>query len=304
IVLDRLEGDNGRHAAVWNDGANALLQVASFSPDLKDYPIFMSSTNDVNFTAIIFCSDSATSHMLKLVATLSTMRSCRAIVLLWVSQRTQPKLLKHRKPSAPPITIIDIPFGNRSELFVPRPEIVTTAVFTIDDRVHLNADEIEFALQSWRWFPSRLVGYMGRSHVYRNERWSYSSQPLNHYSLILPDAALFHRYYLSLYPLWLSPVAAEEAARTPECHDLLFNALLSEYTSRPPILLGNRPFPTALKANSSSVRAGCFERLLTTSWHGEPPFLKSRARLDPVLFLDNVSNFRKKFRQMEASGGA
>jgi hypothetical protein len=80
IVLDRLEGDNGRHAAVWNDGASALHHLPWFSGDLEEYPMFVSWVNDARFTAVIYCSESPASHLLKLVAALSSVRGCKTVI--------------------------------------------------------------------------------------------------------------------------------------------------------------------------------------------------------------------------------
>lgn len=44
--------------------------------------------------------------------------------------------------------------------------IETDAVFSLDEDVTLTTDEIDFAFQTWRHFPERIVGFPARTHYW------------------------------------------------------------------------------------------------------------------------------------------
>ena len=48
----------------------------------------------------------------------------------------------------------------------PRDVIETDAVFSLDEDVTLTTDEIDFAFQTWRHFPERIVGFPARTHYW------------------------------------------------------------------------------------------------------------------------------------------
>lgn len=61
----------------------------------------------------------------------------------------------------------------------------------------------------WREFPDRLVGYLGRLHLWDHEMWKYESEGTNEVSMVLTGAAFYHKVSLRQKPLPLSPCQAQ-----------------------------------------------------------------------------------------------
>lgn len=64
----------------------------------------------------------------------------------------------------------------------------------------LIALKLDFAFDVWQAFPSRIVGFSPRDHYYDEQRsdWFYTSKWTNQYSIVLLDAAFYHRFELFL----------------------------------------------------------------------------------------------------------
>ena len=132
----------------------------------------------------------------------------------------------------------------------------------------------------------------------------------------------WRRYYGHLYAHSLPASLHRVVAKLRLCDDILFNFLVSHVTKLPPIKLAQRwtvrdHGPSfvggATNATANDARAaadaGESERFARLSyclnrfadWFGYMPLRRSAVRLDPLLFKDNVSMFRKKYRMVESA---
>lgn len=89
------------------------------------------------------------------------------------------------------------------------------------------------------------------------------------------------------------------------------NFLVSHVTKQPPIKVTHRKiYKEGLLGNNGrtktsfsldqlhlSQRQSCMDKFV--QMFGYMPLIRSKVRLDPVLFKDPVSNLRKKYRQIE-----
>lgn len=117
------------------------------------------------------------------------------------------------------------------------------------------------------------------------------------------------RYYNFLYFNTLRPAAYHVVERLQNCEDILMNFIVSDVTKLPPIKVANRKVAKETMLPGKAVtdpnyyqtrfkqRQGCVASL--TEIFGYMPLVRSRSRMDPVLWKDPVSNLRKKYRQLE-----
>ncbi|CAL4124151.1 unnamed protein product, partial [Meganyctiphanes norvegica] len=232
------------------------------------------------------------------------------IVVIWSSSDNPVSV--SRLPSGDiPLHIIAASNQSPSALFYPHTLINTDAVFSLDHDSQLTPDELDFAFIVWRTFPDRIVGYPARTHHWDQAKgsWTYSSQWSNSYSLVLTGAGMYHRYWHHVYAFAASPELKTTVEQTNNCHDLLLNFLVAQFTQHPPIKLTQRKNfkdPTSegkrvwTDPGHFQQRSVCLNTF--TSVLGSFPLRFSSVRLDPVLFKDKVSITRKKYRQIEKIG--
>ena len=92
--------------------------------------------------------------------------------------------------------------------------------------------------------------------------------------------------------------------QNPGCLDVVFNFMVAHVTRQPPIkvtqkraLSRTRVDSTSLQQKLNQDRIACFN--MVTNAYGYVPLVYSSVRMDPILFKDNVSMFRKEYRKLE-----
>ncbi|MBN3272553.1 EXT1 protein, partial [Polyodon spathula] len=137
---------------------------------------------------------------------------------------------------------------------------------------------------------------------------------------------VFRRYYHYLYTHYLPTSLHNMVDHMANCEDILMNFLVSAVTKLPPIKVtqkkqyketmmqqalpldppGGLGSQNLLRGSKTSrwadpehfaQRQTCMNSF--SSWFGFMPLLHSQMRLDPVLFKDQVSILRKKYRDIE-----
>ncbi|CDQ82241.1 unnamed protein product [Oncorhynchus mykiss] len=197
-----------------------------------------------------------------------------------------------------------------SSRFLPYETIVTDAVLSLDEDTVLSTTEVDFAFTVWQSFPERLVGYPARSHFWdsNKERWGYTSKWTNDYSMVLTGAAIYHRYRKLQYKLWgelevkghLHHFSTKFESTIPV---LTYVEKVSPDDVKNENLFKNSDFQTSSRASRwadpdhFAQRQTCMNKF--ASWFGGMPLVHSQMRLDPVLFKDQVSILRKKYRDIE-----
>ncbi|XP_048364556.1 exostosin-1 [Sphaerodactylus townsendi] len=198
-----------------------------------------------------------------------------------------------------------------SSRFLPYENIITDAVLSLDEDTVLSTTEVDFAFTVWQSFPERIVGYPARSHFWDNtkERWGYTSKWTNDYSMVLTGAAIYHKYYHYLYTHYLPASLKNMVDQLANCEDILMNFLVSAVTKLPPIkVTQKKQYKETMMGQTSRAsrwadpdhfaqRQSCMNTF--ASWFGYMPLIHSQMRLDPVLFKDQVSILRKKYRDIE-----
>lgn len=314
IIRDRLLPHRSRSHFLWNTLPGGLLALPDFSTHLGDFPFYYlqhgSGPSD-KFTALLRAAPplgSLSQPTLRLIQAVSRSQYCAQILVLWSCEKPPPPSGTWPQ-TAVPLTIIQ---GRTklSDRFFPYAAIGTDAVLSLDEHSSLSTSEVDFAFVVWRSFPERIVGFSAWSHFWDPEqkRWGYTSRWTNKLSIVLTTAAFYHRYYHSLFTEYLPTGLRELVDSLAACEDILMNLLVAAVTKLPPIKVtqwkqhkeaASQPVK-GMAAGSSrrfSQQQDCLNQLV--DWFGSMPLVSSQLRLDPVLFKDQVSVLRKKYRYLE-----
>ena len=120
------------------------------------------------FTTVIL-SYNRLESLFEVMLSVSRAPSCVKIIVVWNNQNMKPPSTSRWPSLAIPIQVVLSESNKLSNRFYPYASIETEAIFAIDDDITmLNADEIEFAYQTWREFPDRIVGFPSRLHHWGN----------------------------------------------------------------------------------------------------------------------------------------
>uniref|UniRef100_A0A8C2KWY9 Exostosin glycosyltransferase 1b n=1 Tax=Cyprinus carpio TaxID=7962 RepID=A0A8C2KWY9_CYPCA len=300
IIQDRVLQQTSRSNLMWNSHPGGLFTLPHYSSYLGDFPFFYAELGikpNPKFTAVIHAVTPLVSQsqpILKLLVSVARSQYCAQIIVLWNCDKPLPA--KHRWP-ATSVPIIVIEGENKVRyVFIPTLNV---------------ALQVDFAFTVWQSFPERIVGYPARSHFWDNnkERWGYTSKWTNDYSMVLTGAAIYHRYYHFLYSHFLPSSLKSMVDQLANCEDILMNFLVSAVTKLPPIkVTQKKQYKETMMGQSSRAsrwadpdhfaqRQTCMNKF--ASWFGGMPLVHSQMRLDPVLFKDQVSILRKKYREIE-----
>ncbi|KAL4096710.1 hypothetical protein QTP88_021613 [Uroleucon formosanum] len=310
IIKERLPKLQSRDGIVWNTSPGALVSQHLYTEYLNfnlpfNYHLFGKQPTP-NFTVVIFSQhNSLNTPLYRLVRNLAASKYLTQIIINSCADNNG----KSGYQKIAGIQIL-VSSGNDCRRFEPLPFIKTEAILSLDDDVVITTDEIDFAFHVWQSFPDRIVGFPARSHYWDNSKdsWLYTSKWTNEYSIILTGAAFYHQYYNTLYTQWLSPLLIKTVEQSHNCEDILMNFLVSHVTRRPPIKVSQRKHYKEQANNGMPKspwndpdhfmqRQTCLNTFVVL--FGYMPLLQSSVRFDPILFKDPVSNFRKKYKQIE-----
>ena len=118
-------------------------------------------------------------------------------------------------------------------------------------------------------------------------------------------AAFLNRKYAKLFVENLSVSVTAALHTYSDCEHILMNFLVSLVSKKPPLKVTHRrKFQVVSSSKNHTQMSEEFSQKQTCiniffSGFGQMPLIKSKLRLDPVLFKDPVSNLRKKFRKIE-----
>ncbi|XP_017558591.1 exostosin-1b [Pygocentrus nattereri] len=316
IIQDRVLQHTARSSLMWNSHPGGLFTLPQYSSYLGDFPFYYAGLGIKpypKFTAVIHAVTPLVSQsqpILKLLVAVAKSQYCAQIIVLWNCDKPLPA--KHRWPATSvPVIVIEGENKVMSSRFQPYESIITDAVLSLDEDTVLSTTEVDFAFTVWQSFPERIVGYPARSHFWdsNKERWGYTSKWTNDYSMVLTGAAIYHRYYHYLYTHFLPSSLKNMVDQLANCEDILMNFLVSAVTKLPPIkVTQKKQYKETMMGQSSRAsrwadpdhfaqRQTCMNKF--ASWFGGMPLVHSQMRLDPVLFKDQVSILRKKYREIE-----
>ncbi|XP_061785763.1 exostosin-1 isoform X1 [Nerophis lumbriciformis] len=316
IIRDRVDSYVSRNRLMWNSLPGGLYALPQYSTDLAQFPFYYASLGkspQPQFTAVIHTVSPLQSNMspvVKLLIAVAKSKFCAQIVVLWNSDKPLPPRNKWPSTSVP-LTVLKGHSKTMSSRFFHHDVILTDAVLSLDEDSVLSTNEVDFAFIVWQSFPERIVGYPARSHYWDSSRscWGYTSKWTNDYSMVLTGAAFYHRYYHYLFSHYVPTSLLTMVDRMVNCEDILMNFLVSAVTKQAPIkVTQKKQYKETMMTQGSKAsrwadpdhfaqRQTCMN--VFSRWLGYMPLLHSQMRLDPVLFRDQVSILRKKYRDIE-----
>uniref|UniRef100_A0A671VYF8 Exostosin glycosyltransferase 1 n=1 Tax=Sparus aurata TaxID=8175 RepID=A0A671VYF8_SPAAU len=315
IIQDRVLEHGSRSSLMWNSHPGGLFALPQYSGYLGDFPFYYATLGIKpypKFTAVIHAVSPLVSQsqpILKLLVAVAKSQYCAQIIVLWNCDKPLPA--KHRWP-ATSVPVIVIEGENKVSLdTTPLRIFPNLATLELMSKSFCLSVQVDFAFTVWQSFPERIVGYPARSHFWdsNKERWGYTSKWTNDYSMVLTGAAIYHRYYHHLYTNYLPTSLKSMVDQLANCEDILMNFLVSAVTKLPPIkVTQKKQYKETMMGQSSRAsrwadpdhfaqRQTCMNKF--ASWFGAMPLVHSQMRLDPVLFKDQVSILRKKYRDIE-----
>uniref|UniRef100_A0A3Q3WQ20 Exostosin glycosyltransferase 1 n=1 Tax=Mola mola TaxID=94237 RepID=A0A3Q3WQ20_MOLML len=317
IIQDRIDSHVSRNRLLWNSLPGGLYALPQYSADPTQFPFYYSilgKSPSQQFTALIHTVTPLQSQMspvVKLIIAVAKSKFCAQIVVLWNCDKPLPPRNKWPSTSVPLTVIEGLTKVTMSSRFFPHEVILTDAILSLDEDSVLSTNEVDFAFTVWQSFPERIVGYPARSHYWDSSRsrWGYTSKWTNDYSMVLTGAAFYHRYYHYLYTHYVPASLLTTVDHIANCEDILMNFLISTVTKQPPIkVTQKKQYKETLMMQGSKAsrwadpdhfaqRQTCMN--VFTHWLGYMPLVHSQMRLDPVLFRDQVSILRKKYRDIE-----
>ncbi|CAM9429595.1 unnamed protein product [Lampetra fluviatilis] len=317
IIQDRIFSHIARNKMLWNQSPGGLYALPQYSTDCADFPFYYATLGIKpleQFTAVIYVVSpliSQSQPIIKLILAVAKSKYCSQIVILWNCDKPMPA--RNKLPDTTvPLIMIEGENKVMSSRFLPLDVIQTDAVLGLDEDTVLSTNEVDFAFTVWQSFPERIVGYPARSHFWDSNkgRWSYTSKWTNDYSMVLTGAAFYHRYYHYLYTYHLPESLKAMVDQMANCEDILMNFLVSAVTKLPPIKVTQKKQykETMMQQQGSKTsrwadpdhfaqRQTCMNTF--AAWFVHMPLIRSQMRFDPVLFKDQVSILRKKYRDIE-----
>lgn len=206
------------------------------------------------------------------------------VFVLWAEQGTEPPdlgfffgdsvpsetLLRNR----PSLQFLKSPKDSLNSRFLPIPDLVSDALFMVDDDLKVSCTSLHQGYLAWRSFPDSLVGYyprLGRPAssmaAHDIDTMTYHNWPEvffhQRFNLILTKASFLNRKYLDLYSSSSHPSEIKEYidARM-NCEDIAMGMLVANHTrSR----VGN-PSPP-IYVEGMIVDAGLFGGISTGGGH-------------------------------------
>uniref|UniRef100_A0A3Q2DHH2 Exostosin-1-like n=1 Tax=Cyprinodon variegatus TaxID=28743 RepID=A0A3Q2DHH2_CYPVA len=316
IIQDRVEAHVSRNHLLWNFLPGGLFALPQYSTDPAQFPFYyaiLGKNPSQQFTAVIHVVtplQSQISPVVKLIIAVAKSKFCAQIVVLWNCDKPLPPRNKWPSTSVP-LTVTEGQTKTMSSRFFPHDIITTDAVLSLDEDSVLSTNEVDFAFIVWQSFPERIVGYPARSHYWDSSRsrWGYTSKWTNDYSMVLTGAAFYHRYYHYLFTHYIPASLLTMVDHMANCEDILMNFLVSAVTKQPPIkVTQKKQYKETMMGQGSKAsrwadpdhfaqRQTCMNAF--SRWLGFMPLVHSQMRLDPVLFRDQVSILRKKYRDIE-----
>uniref|UniRef100_A0A8C6ULT2 Uncharacterized protein n=1 Tax=Neogobius melanostomus TaxID=47308 RepID=A0A8C6ULT2_9GOBI len=321
IIQDRVDSHISRNHLLWNSLPGGLYALPQYSTDPSQFPFYYHKLGKgpmQQFTAVIHTVtplQAQISPVLKLIIAVAKSKFCAQIVVLWNCDKPLPQRNKWPSTSVP-LTVVQGHNKMITSRFFPYDAIVTDAVLSLDEDTVLSTNEVDFAFIVWQSFPERIVGYPARSHYWDSSRsrWGYTSKWTNDYSMVLTG-----RYYHYLFTRYVPANLLKTVDRMANCEDILMNFLVSAVTKQPPIKVTQKKqyketmmtqkvclccLPLQGSKTSRWADPDHFAQRQTcmnvfSRWLGFMPLVHSQMRLDPVLFRDQVSILRKKYRDIE-----
>ncbi|CDS42594.1 exostosin 1 [Echinococcus multilocularis] len=270
---------------IWNRRPGGVVFSESTTINGCEYPspsLPVKCQDDINkgFTLMItirqpFCADFM-ERSGKLASVFVRSRHLKKVIIVWQCSNQLPpsaKKLSAEVFNGLPVSLSFAPLSKTqssttstipspSNRFLPaHKDIPTIAVWSaeLDVANSLNLHQIDSAYALWLQHPNRLIGFTARTHFWDSKMgvWNYFVNASSHgnFSMVLLNAAVYHKYYHTLYWRLTTPKMRETIDTLATGEDILFNCVVGYATQSAPLLL-------TVGGARSSVSAEAFSDLV------------------------------------------
>nr|CDS29094.2 exostosin 1 [Hymenolepis microstoma] len=310
-IRDRLTLQR-RNYELWNRSPGRILFVESTNIEgcsypSSDLPVRCQKYIDRGFTLLVtirqpFCSDYL-DRLKKLASMFTKSLRLKKVVLVWqcnfpppLSEKTISVQIYNDLPVELSFAPPPLKSTESSTYSIPSPsnrfrptskQIHTLAVWSVELDVAdtITLPQVEAAYDLWLQFPHKLIGFTPRTHVWSNVEkiWSYSINVTSqgNFSMVLLNAAVYHRYYQTLYWKLTTESMRETVDTMATGEDILFNCVVGYASQSAPLLLS-----TSKKTSQSSN----FPPSELTNYMGIPEFGTNQTQ--PKVEPDEVLAYR------------
>uniref|UniRef100_H3AJG9 Exostosin glycosyltransferase 2 n=1 Tax=Latimeria chalumnae TaxID=7897 RepID=H3AJG9_LATCH len=313
IIRDRISSYMHRNILMWNTSPGGLYVLPQYSTSVEEFPFYyllLGKSPSQEFTAVVQATSPLVSQsqpIIKLIHAVAKSKYCAQVIVLWNCDKPLPP--KNKWPSTSvPITVIDGESKTMSSRFFPYHIIQTDAVLSLDEDTVLSTNEVPF---SWLSSPVQIVKYGAKTSLWEQAgvKWRFPTGYTEDQLIVGTSDGLFNKYYNYLYTHYIPTGLHDMVDEMANCEDILMNFLVSAVTKLPPIkVTQKKQYKETMMQQGSKTsrwadpdhfaqRQSCVNSF--TSWFGVMPLIHSQMRLDPVLFKDQVSILRKKYRDIE-----
>jgi hypothetical protein len=170
----------------------------------------------------------------------------------------------------------------------------TDAIFSTDDDMRVDCQDLERAYSVWRGSSRSLIGFMPRVHVRGSDgglvyRCWFKVWWLGKYSIILTKVAMFHHDYMRMYTSSMPQSVRDLVDKERNCEDIAMQFLISNATHLPPIYIkghlsdlgafgGISTAKNGFLAAHMDKRSDCLNNLVTV--YGKNPLVFSHIIVD------------------------
>lgn len=228
IVNERVFPNFAKCQSAWNDPDFAQTALNS---RLRIFP--HSNSIRRGFTVVLFTQQHL-SNLQFLLSHLSSVSESREIFIVWSNPERDPPPSTYLPNTGKPIRILPSPFYNRKQHTVSKlPETESAALFAInaDEGPIPSTADIEFAYETWRQHPSRIIGFHNVSTPLKSHVGSSTTPDSFADSSAFP--VFFHKYYLSRYLEELSDKLNFLLTSPLDCVELAIPSVVEHLSERP-----------------------------------------------------------------------
>ncbi|KAF7731592.1 Exostoses (Multiple)-like 3 [Apophysomyces ossiformis] len=183
-------------------------------------------------------------------------------------------------------------YDSLNNRFNPVSELVTEAVYIMDDDVLVDLDDLSFTFLAWQSQKDSVVGHFPRIHSYDpvTQTAQYKvSRPTTFYSMILTKSMFIRSEYLYAYTCLLDPALHHIIDNQLNCEDIAFSMLATGLSGANAVhVLPSKPIvdyglAKGISTNTKHMpaRSKCVADFITQFWNAKDPLKVSHVGVTP-----------------------
>lgn len=217
------------------------------------------------------------------------------ITVIWSERKPPPSRLRKKYGHSNTNVFFSIhQVDSLNSRFIPLNTSHTNAIFTVDDDIRVDCEDLELGYETWRNSPRTIVGFMPRIHLRGKDgrlvyRCWWSVWWHGMYTMILTKAAFLHHDYFSLYTNVMPQKIRDFVDKGRNCEDIAMQFLVANVTSLAPlyikghvsdlgVLNGISTSKNVASASHMDKRSQCLDQLVKI--YGRNPLVRSHVIVD------------------------